>query len=76
LVNVLDVYIDPLETKAFYPLRGGFLHLTGKIGLIFSLADPDTEGEWIDGRYSGPVSHGRTVSFTSIRLLVFGYYEY
>jgi hypothetical protein len=25
---------------------------------------------------SGPVSHGRTVSFTGIRLLVFGYYEY
>jgi hypothetical protein len=24
----------------------------------------------------GPVSHGRTVSFTGIRLLVFGYYEY
>jgi hypothetical protein len=52
LVNVLDVYIDPLETKAFCPLRGGFLHFTGKIGLIFSLADPDPEGEWIDGRCS------------------------
>jgi hypothetical protein len=24
----------------------------------------------------GPVSHGRTVSFTGIRLLAFGYYEY
>jgi hypothetical protein len=24
----------------------------------------------------GPVSHGCTVSFTGIRLLVFGYYEY
>ena len=27
-------------------------------------------------RALGPVSHGRTVSFTGIRLLVFGYYEY
>jgi hypothetical protein len=52
LVCVLDVHIESLGSDAFGPLRGGYLLLTGRIGRIFSLADTDREGEWIDGHWS------------------------
>jgi len=45
------------------------------LGLTKMLALTSTTGK-LGGAVLGPVSHGRTVSFTSIRLLVFGYYEY
>ena len=52
LVSVPEVHIEPLGSDVFGPLRGGYLRLTGRIGRIFSLADTNREGEWIDGHWS------------------------
>jgi hypothetical protein len=52
MVSVLKAYIEPLGSDPFGPLRGGYLRLAGRVGRIFSLADTDRTGEWIDGHWS------------------------